>query len=214
MSPAPTSAQSRASLCPLARSIVQVNFQGLWDWSHCTLSGQLVAEFNCSHWVFSTSVIGYFLLPSCWNFLGCNLWLFPRACWLCTCEKGLIPSLLKLPMHVSRFACVICECDLILTNLSSFRFFLVWLAQLSLCWGLMTEMCRKFETKHFVTCFVFDLFLKKFWEALEIQVKFPILSSEEQCYCSTAAEGIEHVEYSLTYFPLFELQINELEKSS
>lgn len=58
-----------------------------------------------------------------------------------------------------------------------------------------------------VTCFVCDASLKKFWEALETQVKIAALFSEEQ-YCSAAADNIEHVDFTFFLF-----QINELEKS-
>lgn len=44
--------------------------------------------------------------------------------------------------------------------------------------------------KHLVTCFVCDPSLKKLREALETQVKFRSLSSEEQYCRSAAAEDI------------------------
>ena len=115
------------------------------------------------------ALTGNFFTSVMLEFPWLHLWLFPHARCLCTCKKRLILSSLTLPTRVSRFTCVMCECDLILANLSSFWFSSsVWLAQLSLCWGL-TEMCRRFMKWNILS---HALSLTYFWKSLEKHWKY------------------------------------------
>lgn len=96
----PPPAQSRASPCPLALSIVWGNFQCLSDCSHFLFFGCLVADFSCSHWKFFAS----FTLEFPW------LQLVAVACGPCTCEKGPILPQLKLLTTWGNVN-VVCRCD-------------------------------------------------------------------------------------------------------
>lgn len=123
-------------------------------WATCS-------EFNCSHWKFFTSIMLEF--P----------WLQPVAVSSCLLSVRLregSDSVLAGTAHARERVCVMCECDLILANLSSFWFSSsVWLAQLSLCWGLMTKTCRRFMKRNILS---HALPLTYFWKSFEKHWKY------------------------------------------
>lgn len=185
----PPPAQSRASPCPLALSIVWGNFQCLSHCSHFVFFGHLVAEFNCSHWKCFTS----FTLEFPW------LQLVAVACGPCTCEKGPVLPQLKLLTHMRK-----CKCGVQMWSSPAFPPFCF--GQLSsyfaeVWWqkyreGLWNETCSH---KH-------ALSVTHLWKSFEKHRKCrwnSQLSSEEQYCHSVAAGDTEHVD--LTFFFNFKL---------
>lgn len=153
-------------------------------------SGHLVAEFSCSRWKFSTSVV----LEFPWS------QLVSVSC--CICHKGSF--------------CLCCSCPHVLADLHVWRANVILSSlnfPLSIFFPLGGSAVALLRSGDSDEEEVYETFCDVlwFWPRLEevlrstgIQVEFPALSWEEQGYRSAASENVKHIKYSLACFHAFE----------